>query len=373
MSDKSSMIRCARSMWYRIRGCSERAQQTSRPTPLLDPLRARLLDLPSSARDNALLAALPEAAYCRLLPDLEATTLRVGDVLFRRTGRPSFAYFPTRSSLVAVCRGHSRRNGHGMARGSRRDGGDLAVFRCPKAGLPGGRANGRDCLSPARTGVAGGVPTGECTATSAAALRVCADHTGIATRCLQPLPLGRAAAVPILIAGFRTCRRRTDRPHTGAYRGVAGRAARIYHARRDVSAERRSDRICARPRHTARSKQARGALGRLRRHYRARVCRGDRLMFDAVQIMARPAYLIGRRAVSRSEGCNDSKRSSYPRRSGGCRDHSRGVAEFGRRAISSRLGTTLLRGPGTIETREAAGATNGPSHGGNPRGPPPAG
>src|ERR1039457_59075 len=36
--------------------------------------------------------------------------------------------------LVAVCRGHSRRNGHGMARGSRRDGGDLAVFGCPKVG-----------------------------------------------------------------------------------------------------------------------------------------------------------------------------------------------------------------------------------------------
>jgi hypothetical protein len=36
------------------------------------------MDLPSSARDNALLAALFEAAYCRLLPDLEATTLRVG-------------------------------------------------------------------------------------------------------------------------------------------------------------------------------------------------------------------------------------------------------------------------------------------------------
>src|ERR1035441_2774239 len=86
-------------MWYRIRGCSERAQQTSRPTALLDPLRARLMDLPSSARDNALLAALPEAAYCRPLPDLEATTLRVGDVLFRQTGRPSFAYFPTRSTV----------------------------------------------------------------------------------------------------------------------------------------------------------------------------------------------------------------------------------------------------------------------------------
>jgi len=57
------------------------------------------MDSPSSARDNALLAALPEAAYCRLLPDLEATTLRVGDVLFRRTGRPSFAYFPTRSTV----------------------------------------------------------------------------------------------------------------------------------------------------------------------------------------------------------------------------------------------------------------------------------
>jgi hypothetical protein len=49
---------------------------------------------------NRLLAALPNAAYRRLLPDLEATTLRVGETLFRPAGRLQFAYFPTTSGVT---------------------------------------------------------------------------------------------------------------------------------------------------------------------------------------------------------------------------------------------------------------------------------
>jgi hypothetical protein len=54
----------------------------------------------SSPKDNALLAALPPAAYRRLLPDLEATTLTEDEVLFPSAGgRASFSYFPTRSII----------------------------------------------------------------------------------------------------------------------------------------------------------------------------------------------------------------------------------------------------------------------------------
>jgi CRP-like cAMP-binding protein len=54
-----------------------------------------------SAKANALLAALPEAAYRRLLPDLEVRTLRAGEALYRSSERLSFAYFPT-NSVVAL-------------------------------------------------------------------------------------------------------------------------------------------------------------------------------------------------------------------------------------------------------------------------------
>ncbi|MDE2360239.1 MAG: Crp/Fnr family transcriptional regulator [Betaproteobacteria bacterium] len=56
---------------------------------------------PANPRANRLLAALPEAAYRRLLPDLEASSLRVGETLFRRSGRLQHAYFPT-SSIVTL-------------------------------------------------------------------------------------------------------------------------------------------------------------------------------------------------------------------------------------------------------------------------------
>ena len=61
---------------------------------------AQILRASTSPKANRLLAALPEAAYRRLLPDFEATTLRVGEVLFHKAGRLQYAYFPT--SAVAT-------------------------------------------------------------------------------------------------------------------------------------------------------------------------------------------------------------------------------------------------------------------------------
>lgn len=49
---------------------------------------------------NRLLAALPHAAYRRLLPDLEATTLHAGRTLFRPGDRVQSAFFPTNSAVT---------------------------------------------------------------------------------------------------------------------------------------------------------------------------------------------------------------------------------------------------------------------------------
>jgi CRP-like cAMP-binding protein len=62
------------------------------------------LDTSTTPKDNRLLAALPEAAYRRLLPDLEATTLGVGETLFRPAGQLQYAYFPT-SAIVTLSYG----------------------------------------------------------------------------------------------------------------------------------------------------------------------------------------------------------------------------------------------------------------------------
>lgn len=59
------------------------------------------MDASATPKANRLLAALPEAAYRRLLPNLEAATLRVGEPLFRPAGRLQFAYFPT-SAIVTL-------------------------------------------------------------------------------------------------------------------------------------------------------------------------------------------------------------------------------------------------------------------------------
>ena len=51
---------------------------------------------------NQLLAALPRAAYRRLLPRLEPTTLKAGQRLFPPTGALQFAYFPTDSIVTLL-------------------------------------------------------------------------------------------------------------------------------------------------------------------------------------------------------------------------------------------------------------------------------
>lgn len=66
--------------------------------------RTQISGASTSPRDNKLLAALPEAAYRRLLPDLEATTLGVGEALFHPAGRLQYAYFPT-SAIVTLSYG----------------------------------------------------------------------------------------------------------------------------------------------------------------------------------------------------------------------------------------------------------------------------
>jgi CRP-like cAMP-binding protein len=58
------------------------------------------MDASASPIDNDLLAALPNAAYRRLLPHLKATTLRVGQTLFRSAQSLQYAYFPTTSIVT---------------------------------------------------------------------------------------------------------------------------------------------------------------------------------------------------------------------------------------------------------------------------------
>jgi len=54
-----------------------------------------------TVKDNRLLAALPEAACNRLLPDLEPIALPIGETLISPATRVRFAYFPT-DSIVTV-------------------------------------------------------------------------------------------------------------------------------------------------------------------------------------------------------------------------------------------------------------------------------
>jgi len=56
---------------------------------------------PHSPRQNHLLAALPEAEYTRLLPDLELTPMPLGWAVYESGGHVSYLYFPT-TSLVSL-------------------------------------------------------------------------------------------------------------------------------------------------------------------------------------------------------------------------------------------------------------------------------
>jgi CRP-like cAMP-binding protein len=59
------------------------------------------MDASAASKANEILAALPDDVYQRLLPDLEARTLQVGETLFHPAERLLFAYFPT-SSVVTL-------------------------------------------------------------------------------------------------------------------------------------------------------------------------------------------------------------------------------------------------------------------------------
>ena len=50
-------------------------------------------------RQNHLLAALPEADYARLLPDLELVPLPLGWVVYEAGGQLGYVYFPTTSII----------------------------------------------------------------------------------------------------------------------------------------------------------------------------------------------------------------------------------------------------------------------------------
>ena len=55
-----------------------------------------------SAQQNALLAALPEAAQERLAPNLKLVDLPRGMVLYQSGGKLSHVYFPTESIMAKV-------------------------------------------------------------------------------------------------------------------------------------------------------------------------------------------------------------------------------------------------------------------------------
>jgi CRP-like cAMP-binding protein len=61
---------------------------------------------PNTPKQNRLLAALPAAAYARLLPDLEQAPLKLGAALYESGGEQEYVYFPTGSivSLLYVMR-----------------------------------------------------------------------------------------------------------------------------------------------------------------------------------------------------------------------------------------------------------------------------
>jgi CRP-like cAMP-binding protein len=56
---------------------------------------------PNSPKQNHVLAALPEADYARLLPDLELTPMPLGWVVYESGARMSYLHFPT-TSIVSL-------------------------------------------------------------------------------------------------------------------------------------------------------------------------------------------------------------------------------------------------------------------------------
>jgi hypothetical protein len=56
---------------------------------------------PHSPKQNHILAALPEADYARLLPNLELIPMPLGWAVYESGGHTSYLYFPT-TSLVSL-------------------------------------------------------------------------------------------------------------------------------------------------------------------------------------------------------------------------------------------------------------------------------
>src|SRR5450756_2751921 len=56
---------------------------------------------PHTPKQNHLLAALPEADYARLVPDLELIPMPLGWAVYESGGRMSYLYFPT-TSIVSL-------------------------------------------------------------------------------------------------------------------------------------------------------------------------------------------------------------------------------------------------------------------------------
>jgi CRP-like cAMP-binding protein len=57
--------------------------------------------VPNSPKQNHLLAALPAAAYGRLLPHLEQVSFELGEALYESGGQQEYVYFPT-TSIVSL-------------------------------------------------------------------------------------------------------------------------------------------------------------------------------------------------------------------------------------------------------------------------------
>ncbi len=58
--------------------------------------------LPNDPKQNHLLAALPEADYARLLPDLDFVSMPLEWALSESGGHMKYVYFPT-TSIIRCC------------------------------------------------------------------------------------------------------------------------------------------------------------------------------------------------------------------------------------------------------------------------------
>ncbi len=71
------------------------------PPRALPPRDPPAPELAADARQNHLLAALPAAAFDRLMPHLELVPMLLGEVLYEAGGQMQYVYFPT-TSIVSL-------------------------------------------------------------------------------------------------------------------------------------------------------------------------------------------------------------------------------------------------------------------------------